>query len=85
VIGLDVKNVGVALHVESGVTDESCHDMFGEVVVSVSTRSNQHIVSAVNNSEVFVSTRTAEVRRCGCVALHRFTLGLLLLNEEVLY
>jgi hypothetical protein len=85
VIGLDVKNVGVALHVESGASDVLCHDLFCEVEIAISKRSYQHMVFAVNNSEVFVSTRTAEVRRCGCVALHRFTLGLLLLNEEVLY
>jgi hypothetical protein len=52
VIGLDVKNFGVALEVKSCAPNIQRYDLFRGAEVSVTKRSNQHMVFAVNNSEV---------------------------------
>jgi hypothetical protein len=52
VIELDVENVGVVLHVKSRASNVLCHDLFCEVKFAISKRSYQHMVFAVNNSEV---------------------------------
>ena len=51
-VGLDVKNFGVALEVKSCAPNMQRYDLFRGVEVSVTKRSNQHMVFAVNNSEV---------------------------------
>ena len=52
VIELDIENVGVVLHVKSRASKLLCHDLFCEVKIAISKRSYQHMVFAVNNSEV---------------------------------